>query len=303
MQIQPYTSAMLPELVKAYNQAVAPLPHSYRVGRQDFSDALAPVVSGQPDQTRRDEAVFVAVDRDGTAGFVHVAVGPPKPGRDPEEGLIRFLWYRPGDREAGAALLEAAEGYCTSLGMMAVNAFPQKHRYSFYLLKAAYLSDRMGHVAALLGMKDYRRSEGEVFLDWPDFSVGEPGPLPEALQIRVEHTTGLGRLPGVTARVLPDGQEIGICENVSVGEFSRDRLAQDWLFTTWLEVDEEYQGLGLGRWLLQRALWEAQRIGFRHAAISTAWDNHRAFMFYSNFGYRVADWTYGYRRVIKQEPA
>ena len=32
--------------------------------------------------------------------------------------------------------------------------------------------------------------------------------------------------------------------------------------------------------------------GYRHAAISTAWDNYRAFLFYTNYGFRVADWTY-----------
>ena len=145
------------------------------------------------------------------------------------------------------------------MGVTAVNAFPQKHRYSFYMLKSAYMSDRLGHVAAVLGMRGYRRNGARCYLDWPEFTIVDPGPLPDGLPVDVEHTGGLGRLPGVTVRVEPEGKEIGICENVSAGEFSRDRLAQEWIFTTWLGVDDEYQGLGLGRWLLLRALWEAQR--------------------------------------------
>lgn len=298
MEILPFQSNMIGPLVKAYNQAVAGIPHCYRATTIDFESELAPVLSGEPGDTRREEALFVAVIDRRLAGFVHVAVGPPKPGDDPEEGLIRFFWYRPGNREAGAALLRAAEAHCLAHGVTAINAFPQKHRYSFYMLKAAYMSDRLGHVAGLLGVSGYSRSEGEVFLDWPEFSAAQPGPLPDGLPVSVLHSDGLGRLPGFTIRVAPEGKEIGICENVSVGDFSRDRLAQEWFFTTWLGVDTEYQSLGLGRWLMQRALWEAQIIGYRHAAISTAWQNHRALLFYSNFGYQVSGWTYGFRREL-----
>ena len=304
MNIVPFKSNMTGHLVAAYNEAVAPVPHCYPVGRQDFLNELAAAISGEPSETRREEAVYVAVDQGKLMGFVHVAIGPPKPHRDTEEeGLVRFLWYRPGNRDAGAALLKAAEAHCASQGMKAVNVFPQKHRYSFYFLGSAYMSERLGHVAALLGMGGYRRSEGEVYMEWPDFTVEEPAPLPEGLPVQVERTTGLGRMPGVTLRVSPEGKQIGISENVSAGEFSRDRLAQEWFFTHWLAVDEDYQGLGLGRYLMQRALWEAQDIGYRHAAISTAWDNHRAFLFYTNFGYQVVDWTYGYRRELKLTPA
>jgi ribosomal protein S18 acetylase RimI-like enzyme len=302
MQIRPYTPAMLPHIVQAYNAAVAPVPHCYRVRRDDLRLALAPVVDGEQSETRRDEAVFVAVDQKTVAGFVHVAIGPPKPHKDPEEeGLIRFLWYRPGLRQAGEALLDAAEKHVRERGHAAISAFPQKHRYPFYHLAAAYLSDYLGHVIALLGLGGYRRSNGEVFLDWQDFSLNEPGDLPVSAQIQVEHTDGRGRLPGVTVRAMQGDRQIGICENASAGEFSRDRLAQEWLFTTWLAVDGEYEGMGLGRWLLHRALWEGRVMGYRHAAISTAWENYRALMFYSNFGYQVVDWTYGYRRELDQD--
>ena len=94
------------------------------------------------------------------------------------------------------------------------------------------------------------------------------------------------------------GKQIGECESVSCGEYSDAREAQDWLFTTVLNVEGPQQGKGLGRRLLWRALVEAREAGYRHAAISTAWDNHRAFLFYSNFGYHVVDWTYGYGKKL-----
>ena len=86
--------------------------------------------------------------------------------------------------------------------------------------------------------------------------------------------------------------------NVSAGEYTRAEEAQDWLFTTWLGVEEPYQGRGLGRHLLQRALWDARDIGYRHAVISTDWENYRAFLFYSNCGYRAVDWTYTLGREL-----
>lgn len=73
------------------------------------------------------------------------------------------------------------------------------------------------------------------------------------------------------------------------------------------KVEDEFQGQGLGRYLLQYALQEMKKIGYRHAAISTAWDNHRAFLFraflfYSNCGYRTVDWTYEFVKNLSETP-
>jgi GNAT superfamily N-acetyltransferase len=66
-------------------------------------------------------------------------------------------------------------------------------------------------------------------------------------------------------------------------------------------VEEAFQGRGLGRSLLQRALAAGREVGYRHACISTDWRNYRAFVFYSNYGYQVADWTYIYARSLASE--
>ena len=68
-------------------------------------------------------------------------------------------------------------------------------------------------------------------------------------------------------------------------------------YNMWLGVNDEFQGRGLGRYLLQYALHEMHKIGYRHAVISTDWENYRAFLFYSNCGYRVSDWTYAYSKT------
>ncbi len=72
----------------------------------------------------------------------------------------------------------------------------------------------------------------------------------------------------------------------------------DWSFCNWLWIEEQLQGRGLGRFLLRRARLELHRVGYRHAGISTAWDNHRALLFYSNDGYRFVDWTYLWSKAV-----
>ena len=42
----------------------------------------------------------------------------------------------------------------------------------------------------------------------------------------------------------------------------------------------------------------AREHGYRHGAISTAFDNDRAFLFYTNYGFRVVDWTYEFAREL-----
>ena len=88
----------------------------------------------------------------------------------------------------------------------------------------------------------------------------------------------------------------------AVVSFSSHPDAQDWLHTVWLGIEEDFQGQGLGRYLLQYALQEMKEVGYKHAAISTAWDNHRAFLFYSNCGYRTVDWTYGFVKNLSETP-
>jgi GNAT superfamily N-acetyltransferase len=118
------------------------------------------------------------------------------------------------------------------------------------------------------------------------------------VEIAVEQKPGKGERPGLLVRALLDGEQAGVCESVSCGEFTRAEAVQDWMFTTWLGVEEAFRGQGLGKHVLHRALFEMRALGYRHAALSTARDNHRAYLLYTNVGYRMIDWTYG----LKKQP-
>ncbi|MYF98781.1 GNAT family N-acetyltransferase [Candidatus Poribacteria bacterium] len=66
-----------------------------------------------------------------------------------------------------------------------------------------------------------------------------------------------------------DGEEVGVCRSLSGGMFFSHSDAQKWIYTDWLGVEEEFQGQGLGKYLLQYSLQEMHKVGYRHASLST----------------------------------
>ena len=63
-------------------------------------------------------------------------------------------------------------------------------------------------------------------------------------------------------------------------------------------MEQPYRHRGLGKPLLFRGRNEILSAGYRHTAISTALHNNRAFLFYSNHGYRLVDWTYQLSKTL-----
>ena len=68
----------------------------------------------------------------------------------------------------------------------------------------------------------------------------------------------------------------------------------DWCICDNLYVGDALQGKGLGKSLLARGLAEMQQAGARHVMIDTDWNNWRASVFYTNFGFRFLDRTFGF---------
>jgi len=297
MQIQPYESSMADEIAIAYNNVIRGVPHCYPIEAEELAAAVVPA-SGDGHERLHSGSAIVARDGAAIRGFSHLAVERPAKEGETERGIIRFLWYERGYRREGQALLEASEECLRGCGMDEVVVCHQDYRYRFYHLCHAYLSDHLGHVQALLGINGYRRCGGEVYLDWSNYEPMEPQPLETAADLSVEWREGRGKRPNLCVQARQDGKDVGVCSSVSCGECSDAEEAQDWLITVWLGVEDEMQGQGLGRHLLRRALKEMHAVGYRHAAISTNWQNYRAMLFYSNFGYRVVDWTYAFRKKL-----
>ena len=301
MEILQYTSDQQTPVTQFYNRLIANVPHCYPVTEEEFAIVLRGVTTGKADKDDfgrglDSETAFVAIREGAVQAFIHVGLTQM---RGEDVGIIRFLGYERGARRAGQAVLEKAETYLKSFNVTRI--FAAERRYRFYHFEYACLSDALDQVQGLLGFNGYHRSNGWVFLDWENYDV-TPIPAPIPVTLSVEWKDERGQRPDSVIKAYQGDEEIGLCVSVSGGEYSDHPDAQDWFHTVYLEIEGEFQGQGLGRYLLQYALQEMKKIGYQHATISTRWDDYRALLFYSNCGYRVADWTYAYEKVLSEPP-
>ena len=304
MEILQYTPDLQSSVTQFYNRVTADVPHCYPIKEEEFATALRGVTTGKADEKEGgldSETAFVAIVNGEMQAFIHVGIGQIGDNREVDIGVIRFFGYARGARRVGQAVLEKAEEYLKTYNVSRIYAFSQDCRYRFYHFEHAYLSDALDQVQGLLGFNGYRRCEGEVFLDWENYTV-TPTPSSLPVTLSVDWKQGRGQLPNCTVRAFQDDKEVGECWSVSGGEFSSHPDAQNWLHTTWLGIEDEFQGQGLGRYLLEYELQEMHKAGYRHAAISTNWENYRAFLFYSNCGYRIVDWTYEFVKDLSEAP-
>lgn len=302
MKITSLELADVGDLADVYNEQVAWVPHCYPTTPEEFEAALH-------ERRARDKHVkqlgsdklFIGEENGAVIGFAHAATGElDVDGRRKRGGFIHFLTYRPGRRAVGQALLEACERYLEEARAEGLWAFQKFGGYPFYHLEFGNLSDRMGHVYALFRVNGYEPDDGEIFLELRDLDVAEPAaPDPEA-EIVVQQKPARGARPGLEIRALRDDKQVAICDCGSAGDGSRADGAQDTFFVHWLGVEQEAQGQGWGRCLLQRAQWEMQQLGYRHAAISADWRNYRGLLFYTNYGYRMTDTVYGLAKTARE---
>ena len=226
-------------------------------------------------------------------------IGQDGDNREEDIGIIRFFGYERGARHAGQAVLEKAEAHLKASGIIRIFAFRSECRYRFYHFEYTHLSDALDQVHALLGFNGYHRCNGWVLLGWENYAV-TPISAPILVTLSVDWIQGRGQRPNSIIKAYQDAEQIGLCESVSGGEYSSHPEAQDWFHTVYLEIEDEFQGQELGKFLLQYALQEMKKVGYRHAAISTGWGDYRALLFYSKCGYRVVDWTYEFVKDLRK---
>ena len=301
MEIFKYTPDFLEPLTQFYNRLTVDVPHCYPVKEEELADALS-IATGKADRTDDDleaETAFLAMQNGMVQVFIHVGFYQDENENNVKEniGIIRFFGYERGARHAGQAALEKAETYLKTHNVCRIIAFSKIYRYHFYHFEYAHLSNALDHVQALLGLNGYQRCNGQVFLDWENFTAA-PIPSNQSVTLSVDWKEGRGKLPNCNITAHKDDEEVGVCWNVSCGEFSSHAEVQDWLYTDWLGVEDNFQGKGLGKYLLQYSLQEMHKVGYKHASLSTDWNNNLALLFYSNCGYRVVDWTYAYEKVL-----
>lgn len=304
MKIFQYTPDMQTPVTQFYNRLTADVPHCYPVKEEEFATAMHRVTVDQADLKDNgldSEKAFVATIDGTVQAFIHIGVGHRWENKEETIGVIRFMGYERGARYAGQAVLEKAESHLKKFNVSRIVAFPSRFEYRFYHLEYANCSNALDQVHALLGFNGYYPCPRWVFFNWEDYDViPMPSPIPVTLSVICR--PGRGERQDCIVTAYKDDEEIGECCSISGGEFSSHTKAQDWFHTVWLGIEDEFQGQGLGRYLLQYSLREMKKIGYRHAAISTGWDDYRALLFYSNCGYRVVDRTYEFVKDLSETP-
>ena len=311
MKIKILDTAEAGRLVKTYNDQIVGIPHCYNVSQEEFMDGFVyqkasfefrSATTGKIDsyynESIHSEKLIVCEENGEIVGFADVAVAETElDGKAEQKGFIRFLTYKIGHRPIGQAILAESESYLLSLGVKQIKAFRLLYLndhcgYRFYHAGYGMVSDKLGHIFGLFGINGYKINGGEIFMDWSDYHIDEPSLPDKSLDITVDYKDGHADRSGAVVKAVRNGAEIGSCQSASVGESSRSEEAQDWIFITGLGVNENEQRKGLGRYLLQRNLWEMKQVGYKNTVISTDWHNFRAFLFYTNYGYKLVDTMY-----------
>ena len=293
-------------LTETYNDQIVGIPHCYKVSSEEFKDGFQHHKCSRRgyNEEIHVEKLIICKEKDKILGFADVAIANTElDGKKEQKGFIRLLTYKPGCRSAGQLLLDESEKYLKGFDIQEIRAFHPIYindhcGYRLYHLSYGMLSDKLGHILGLFGMNGYKINGGEFYMDQPNYHVDEPILTDKSIEIKVEQKTGRGTLPNLEVYAYRDGNQIGECESCSVGEFARAKEAQDWVYIAGLFVNESEQAKGLGRYLLQRNLWESLKLGYKNTAISTDWQNYRALLFYTNYGYYLVDTYYEFIKNI-----
>jgi len=294
MEIVPFEPNMAGGIAHCYNRLVAPVPECYPVSEDRFAS-----VESLAHRRLRDEEIAVARKGGEVVGFVHVGVALPVEHYEElegEPGVIRFLAYRVGERSVGQALLEWAEAWARGRERSAVLAWEAELRYPFYHFGYAHLSERIGHVRALMGMNAYRELGGELYLTWPHFTPPKPERPPFDFDLQVEWQEG-PTARRLSVRALEGEEQVGKC-NMDLRHQSPAPDEKQWCYCDDLWVAERLRGKRLGMFLLSTALSETRAAGCLHAAITTGGANYRAQLMYTNMGFQVVDYTVAFRKAL-----
>ena len=296
MEIVKFEKEMAAGVARCYNELVAPVPYSRAVPEEWFADLTR--LERQP---CAEQEILVAREAGEAAGFAHVAISAPATEDwhcKGEPGAIRFLSYRPGERPIGAALLEAAEGWVRERGRTEVVGMDWRYSYPFHVLPLGHISQRVSHLPPLLGMAGYEVPESEVFFHWREFeppAVSEPD---VEFELVCEEGVPTTHGPALAVRAKQGARQVGECKMTRMSGDPWLPQFADWCICDNLYVEDPLQGKRLGKYLLARGLAEMRKAGARHALIDTEWDNWRAYLFYTNFGFEFLDRTFGFRKKL-----
>ena len=293
MSIEQWDFSESAPLAELYNVHAAEIPYEYPVDQENFVESIT-----CPTENLTEEVLLVAVEGSQPRGYIHVGMIPNDDSSE-KRGLIRFLVFPRDRRATGQALLDHAHEYLRGLGASAFQAF--NYGFGYPCTWYGHLKSPWEHIYALLGSNGYRVEElsylgkpgwGLVMV-WPDFEISEPVISDKALEVQVDdtpfwpHLTSYGDLPTVAVRVFRNGEQVGGNETRPYYLPHWGQVPQNMCYTVGMGVNETERGRGIGRYLMERSLFEMQRLGCRYAILDVDSGNYTALMLYTSMGYRT----------------
>jgi GNAT superfamily N-acetyltransferase len=283
------TTAQLADLHALYSSQLLECPYEYEVAEDSFRDAICQPVDGLSDQL-----LLVAMESTQAVAFVHIGKGAADDGAD-VVGLIRSLILPRGNRghDAGQALLDAAHEHFIGAGLRSCHI---AGRYMYPCTRTGQVRSTWEHICSLLEENDYRRVPGAGWWDvmaWSDMDLSEPTlGIPE-MQVKIggaplfPDEPSHGSAPRVTVRVLCSSEEVGGTEADIWHVPYWHTNAQDACATMGLGVSENERRRGIGRYLMERSLFEMRKAGCKHALLGVLESNEPAKALYQSMGYKT----------------
>ena len=128
---------------------------------------------------------------------------------------------------------------------------------------------------------------------WRDMDLAEPTFRIPEMQAEVggapffPDEPNHGSAPRVTVRVLRDGELVGGTEAMVWHVPHWHANPQDVCVTLGIGVDENEHRRGIGRYLMERSLFEMRKAGCKHALLGVLESNQPAIALYESMGYRT----------------
>ena len=212
---------------------------------------------------------------------------------DDLSGEIALLVFDPERPEAGDALLKAAERFLVAEGCSHVEV---SGRCPIGIGWSG-IPETWRHVTSAYENAGYEWVDGWIVLtcDTAEMSV-DPSPLPPSMHVLF---TDLPEKREWRLEVYNHEQFAAECEARGVPPHLEGCAGfDDWMVIEWISVNEEFQGKGLGYWLMMKQFLYHLRSGRKNALLWTGPDNTLARSFYNRLGFTDGPQTRVYQKNL-----
>ena len=271
------------ELASTFNSLCAQIPYVYEITPDEFETGIyfPPYVEGIIES----EKIFVSEHNGKRLGFSHVAI-EKREGESKVRGVFRFFVYHPEYRQAGQMLLDKSQEYLCKIGAACIST-PMKS-YRIWATRVSF-SGQLLQVPALFQANGYEVNVSSVMMACPGFQISNPDCPYSGVEIVLLQQETPAILPSYIIQMRQGDQKLGQSYLSSLGHYYRASEAQHIFYVNDIYLEPHARGKGLGRYLLERSMFEMQRLGYKDGALCTDIDNYQAQLLYSSYGFRTID--------------